>query len=415
MLPVPKTADLKKFKSFILEKALTCVHKPAGMLKRRFVTPTYGIEPGKDDFADRAERSTTGHYLQMYDWDACLFSQAQSYLGLTDLAKDIVANFLSLEQADGYVPRTISPQKIWDGADLCKPLLAQALQKEQESFDRVPVGAESLESLDHYLGYFDRNRLHTASGLYHWRNMLESGVDDSLALIYPVESSKDENQEVHSYPDGRLLTVDLNSWLVAEYIALSELAKKAGRDDLGKKYGQRSQELAKKIEDKFWVEELSIYCNFDPLTAKHVRIRTWTGLTPVAFGFAREERARQVIEKCIMSASRFLRPAGLATVAASETCYNQAERGLYGRAIVSNWQGPVWVVPNVLVVRGMLHYGYKKEAQELALATVATLVNDFNKTGTIHENYNAETGEALWAPNFMSWNVLSLELMELLA
>jgi hypothetical protein len=31
----------------------------------------------------------------------------------------------------------------------------------------------------------------------------------------------------------------------------------------------------------------------------------------------------------------------------------------------------------------------------------------------LYENYNAETGEPLWAPKFMSWNALALELIDL--
>ncbi len=30
----------------------------------------------------------------------------------------------------------------------------------------------------------------------------------------------------------------------------------------------------------------------------------------------------------------------------------------------------------------------------------------------MYENYNAHTGEALWAPQFMSWNSLCLELID---
>jgi glycogen debranching enzyme len=408
-----KSVDLKKFKAFVIEKALTSIHQPDGMLPYRFVTPTYGITPGADDLSDVSERSKVGHYLQMYDWDACLFSQAQSYLGLSGLAADIVSNFLSLEKEDGYIPRTVSPHRIWDGADVCKPLMSQALLKEHHiSSSPKGLSTQILQSLDHYLDYFNRNRRHV-SGLYHWRNMLESGVDDNFALIYPLDSSKDENTEVHGYPDGRLLAVDISSWLVAEYNAFSQLATLSGWEGLSSKYSELSVELSKKIEDMLWDEELSMYCNFDPVTQKYARIRSWTGLMPVALGFAKPDRAKQTIENCIMNELHFLRPAGLASVAASDELYNQSKLGLYGRAKVANWQGPVWVIPNVLVIRGMLHYGFEKEARELALRILTTLVNAYNKTGTMNENYNAETGAPLRAPNFMSWNVLCLELMRL--
>ncbi|MBK7838265.1 MAG: hypothetical protein IPJ49_11425 [Candidatus Obscuribacter sp.] len=63
--------DLDALHNFIVQKARQCVHPPQGQLQREFVTPTYGITSGSDDQAPVAERSTVGHYLQMYDWDAC--------------------------------------------------------------------------------------------------------------------------------------------------------------------------------------------------------------------------------------------------------------------------------------------------------------------------------------------------------
>ncbi len=410
-----KSIDLQKLKAFVIEKALTCVHEPEGMLKFRHVTPTYEIVAGADDNAEIPARSKIGFYLQMYDWDACLFSQAQSYLGLSNLALDIVRNFLSLKLPDGYIPRTVSPHRVWDGADHCKPLLCQALLKEQKDDNfKTLLPPSMLEELDNYLSYFETHRQDKDFVLFHWRNMLESGVDDNLALIYPLVASKDENQDVHGYPDGRLLATDLNSWLVAEYKAFAELASKADKSEFTEKYELKARNLTDNIEKVLWNESLSLYCNFDPLTAKQNEMRIWTGFMPVALGIARADRAKQVIENCILNPEHFLRPSGVTTIAASESLYNQAKRGLYGRANVANWQGPVWFLPNYLAIKGMLKYGYEKEAKELSLRILTTLASGIEKAGTLNENYHADTGEPLWAPNFMSWTVLSLELIELL-
>src|SRR6185437_6716973 len=180
----------KRLRQFVTEKAATCLHNPEGALKYRYVTPTYSVTPGADDKALVAERSTVGHYLQMYDWDACLFSQGATKVGLNDIAPDVVANFLSLKQADGYIPRTVSPNRIWDACDMCKPFLCQALTFENKYLKQKP-SAEMVQDLKCYLEYFQRNR-RDKSGLYHWRNVLESGVDDNLALLTPHEAAKNE-------------------------------------------------------------------------------------------------------------------------------------------------------------------------------------------------------------------------------
>jgi putative isomerase len=337
-----------------------------------------------------------------------------SRFGAPGLAVDVVSNFLHLKGADGYVPRTISPGRIWDSGDLCKPFLCQALLHDVQSGDTT-IGAVAplLDDLDCYLQYYARTR-RSKSGLYHWRNVLESGVDDNLALLYPVEAAKDEN-ESNGYPDARLLAVDLNSYLVYEIRAFAQLCSLAKRHpDEVTKYNQEADRLVALIDEQLWNPALNMYCNLDPVTNQFETIRAWTGLLPAIFGFAKSNRIKITLEEVLLNPKHFYRPSGLASVAVSEPLYNNAKRGLYGRAIVSNWQGPMWVLPNALAVEGLVKQGYKNEAVDLAKRCILTLCRSLNEKGTLFENYNAETGDALWAPNFMSWNALSLSLIDLL-
>lgn len=407
------TAQAKKLKDFFLAKAKSCIHEPSGMLKHRFVTPSYDVVAGADDKAEISDRSTTGHYLQMYDWDACFFAQASVKAGIEGLAQDVVANFLSLQEGDGHVPRTVSPSRIWDNGDQCKPFLAQTLLFSVEhSKEKATIDNRHLEGLDCFLKYFDKRK--HESGLYAWRNVLESGVDDNLALLYPLEAAKGENEDIANFPDGRLLAADLNAYLVAEFRSMTKLAKLAGNEKLASTYEVKANELSAKIDEILWVEEESMYFNYDPKTKLHCRLKAWTGLCPAIMGTTSASRTKAVIEKNILAEEHFLRSAGIATVAASEPLYNQAKRGLYGRVICSNWQGPMWVLPNALISRALVREKMQKEAQSVAQRVVQTLAAGLESKGTLFENYHADTGEPLFAPQFMSWNSLCLEMLELL-
>jgi hypothetical protein len=405
--------QLNELKSFIKQKARTCLHEASGILKYRFVIPTFGKTVDADLEAAASERCTIGYYLQMYDWDSCFFSQAQSFLGISGLARDIVSNFLGLKKYDGFIPRTVSPKSTWDSNDLCKPFLCQALLDElkKESFKR-PLPAGFLQDLDCWLQYFRRSRMHQ-SGLFHWRNMLESGVDDNLGLIAPVVAEQDDNKNPLEYPDGQILAVDICSYLVSEFEAFRQIAEHYGENEIVSKYAKYAQDLRQAIEEKLWNERLAMYCNLNPRSGGHIAVRTWTNLTPVLLGIAKADRIKKCIEKNILNPEEFLRPYGMASVAASEPLYNQSRRGLYGRATVSNWQGPVWVLPNALAVRCLVTQGYLQEAKNLAGRVLRAMYKGFKSTGTLYENYHAETGAPLWAPDFMSWNVLALELIDL--
>ena len=403
-----------ELKNYIKTYAPTCIHTPVvGMksnLKFRYSTPTSNVSPGADDNCQTSLRSTQGYYLQMYDWDSCFFAQAMTYLGIDYLIEDTVANFLSLKQSDGYIPRTISPDKIWDVGDACKPFLAQTLNFGRKKYLNKDY-SKYLDDLDCYLEYFNRTRL-DKSGLYVWRNVLESGVDDNLALIYPLEAGKEDNRDKMIIPDGKVLAVDLSCYLYGEFCAMVDLSQASNNNILYQKYLKLANDLKYRINNVLYNANDSFYYNILNTTNEFIKIKSWTSLLPVTYGICNEEIGNKIIESYILASSHFNQLSGISSMSKAEVLYNQAKRGLYGRAIVSNWQGPVWVLPNALIIRHLIQTKYNKQAIELANKILTTVQNGIKKYGTMYENYDANSGEPLWAPNFMSWNSLCLELIE---
>ena len=77
----------------------------------------------------------------------------------------------------------------------------------------------------------------------------------------------------------------------------------------------------------------------------------------------------------------------------------------------SNWLGPVWIISNYLVWKGLWEYGYKAEAQELARATAIMLASDLERHGSLNEYYDPDKGIALSHEGFLDWNLLVVEMM----
>ena len=57
--------------------------------------------------------------------------------------------------------------------------------------------------------------------------------------------------------------------------------------------------------------------------------------------------------------------------------------------------------------RALINYGYASEAEDAMHNLHKALACDITKNGMMHENYDAETGEPLYAEHFGSWNVLA--------
>ena len=78
----------------------------------------------------------------------------------------------------------------------------------------------------------------------------------------------------------------------------------------------------------------------------------------------------------------------------------------------SNWLGPIWLVANYVVFRGLLNYGYRMEAEIMYKRTMRLLGNDLEKTGSLHEYYNPFNGEPVMNGGFINWNVLALNMAD---
>ena len=76
----------------------------------------------------------------------------------------------------------------------------------------------------------------------------------------------------------------------------------------------------------------------------------------------------------------------------------------------SNWRGPIWGSANYFCWRAMLKYGYEEDAAWLAETTVRLMGQDIARTGTLHEYYHPDTGEAIMTPDFINWNALALNM-----
>jgi putative isomerase len=77
----------------------------------------------------------------------------------------------------------------------------------------------------------------------------------------------------------------------------------------------------------------------------------------------------------------------------------------------SDWLGPVWILTNYLVWKGLNSYGYHQEAAGLADKTLRLLAGDLAKHGQLNEYYNSETGVPIGHKGFLDWNMLVMEMV----
>ena len=134
-------------------------------------------------------------------------------------------------------------------------------------------------------------------------------------------------------------------------------------------------------------------------------------------GAARRE-GRRMIALHLLNPAEMRSAHGFRSLSKSDPDYNN-------EAIIdpySNWRGPIWINANYLDWIALRRYGFREESHWLAVTLASVLRRDIARWGSMHEDYNAETGDGLaptpaQSPNgkfagFVGWNLLAQDMLD---
>jgi len=417
--PAAKPADLPQqgespLCQYFLNSLERFMRPPAGVLRHPFLTPG-------------------GSYLdQLWDWDSYwvstgLFELARRtndrelFQRVLEHSRGSLANFFENQASNGTVPILVVPNagdffRCSDENALefnqAKPVFAQFALKISDECGDASWFAPYFDGL---MRFEERwlQKYGTACGLLVWGSDVAIGVDnDPTTYGRPFFSS------------ANLL---LNCFYYADLCAAIEMARRLGREREVSCLAAWADRVGRAISSRCWDSRdrffytVDVQCKDqrDLLIPEEVprgmeiswdvmplKIQMFTGFLPMWCGLANPDQAIALIGHYRNPAS-FFGTYGVRTLSGEEGMYAPHVES----ANPSNWLGPVWIVANYLIWKGLLRYGYREDATILANKTRALLERDLAKTGAIHECYHPDTGEPNENIHFMSWNLLALEMM----
>ncbi|MGI6652784.1 MAG: MGH1-like glycoside hydrolase domain-containing protein [Christensenellales bacterium] len=362
----------------------------------------------------------------LWDWDSfwtvyALMASAEDKEKLLSGAKGGLLNFFDLQMDDGYLPMMVSNQpeigsylldqrKAGKKLNMHKPFLCQQAQIISSYAGSHEWLRQHLDGIRRYFACYDRDYLHEKTGLYVWADDVMIGMDNDPAVF--------------GRPRYSTASMFLNGFMVAELKAAFRIFKALGLDNEGAAFIAKANALVSAIQaecydsrDRFfysvdvdiktraydWFHQgLGVFWNSLP-----IKVRTWTGFIPLYAGFATESQARDIVRLHIEDAATFMSPNGIRALARDEKMYN-----LEATINPSNWLGPIWMVVNYVVFRGLMNYGFREEAGRLMDKSINLLNKDLETSGELHEYYNPETGHPIINPGFLNWNMLSINMYQ---
>ena len=384
-------------KSYTKENYKKMLREPAGQLNHKFIVPG------------------ATYMDNLWDWDSWLTDIALRQLGAENMREyeiGCILNFLEHTDENGVMPivitpKTMAPKMNGELTNSHKPCLAQhiAFVVEQNGGDFSWL-EEDFPIVLRYIDYYICNCRHE-NGIYFWIDDCAIGVDnDPCTFFRPKKSSG---------------SIFLNCMMYKELQAVCHLGKLLQYDM--QKYEEEKEHLKKVVQEHCYDEKDGFYYSvdlnllpIDPTQGLHSggprhwdcliqRIGVWSGFMAMWSGIATKEQAERMVKENLLNEKGFWAGFGVRTLAKYEKMYSLKATGN-----PSCWLGPIWGIANYFVFRGLVNYGYEKEATELAKKTIHLFEQDIAAKGVMHEYYNPETGEPINKPGFQNWNLLALNM-----
>jgi alpha,alpha-trehalase len=339
----------------------------------------------------------SGVYEEQWDWDAF-------FVGLHLISRDRAdgvylrnwcLNFLHHTEPDGQTPGGIRP---WAGRDArlyhIKPLMGQAAFYASLALGDFEWIAPVWGKMAACVTYRERKMSDPATGLVKWWDGLESGADNNAVLVRRYHNS--------------MAAADVNAFMALDYRAMAEIAMRLGEAADAEAFRTRAAKLAAAIQSHLWVEDAAIYSDYDAVERALARRVTYSDLIPLWAGLASPEQGRAMIERHVLAPRELWSPHGVRSLAADDPAYNNEN-------VIkpySNWQGPIWPHANWMVMHALMRYGFREAALDVAVRVTRVCLADLDANRMMHENYHADTGAPLAAPDFISWNLLVAQMID---
>ncbi len=319
-----------------------------------------------------------------------------------------ISIMLDVKNADPF--GTLKPDRP-ASQNQAKPVFAQLALLIADEFGSVDWLAPEFDKLlRFYASWVSGNQ--SSIGLLVWGNDVAIGNDnDPTTFGRPFFSS------------ANLL---LNCLFYQDLKAASELARRLRRPDDQERLSAQVRTLGERIQKYCWDPRDRFYYTVDVQCVDRrrelipnvkpgmdmswqclpLRIQTFTGFLPLWCGLATPEHAQALVQTNYLADDRFRGNWGVRSLSSRESMYC-----MDFSSDPSNWLGPVWIIVNYFVWKGLIDSGFQAEAGRLAEKTLLLLSTDLSANGSLNEYYHPDTGQALSHKGFMDWNLLVLEMM----
>lgn len=195
--------------------------------------------------------------------------------------------------------------------------------------------------------------------------------------LYITDWASMDNSERNMHLNRGGTAVDTSAQMVLFARSLAGMAEVLGKPDEAAQYRVEATLLAGKINALMWDNERRFYFDLS-VAGERSKVKTIAAYWTLLAGVASPHQARTLAAE-LQNPATFQTRHRVPSLAADESKF--APSGDY-------WCGSVWTPMNLMVVRGLDHYGFTDLAREIALNHLDNMTAVYLDTGAIWENYS---------------------------
>lgn len=368
----------------------------------------------------------------LWDWDtlwtarglfrfARLTSDNALRQRIAEHAKGSLFNFLENQSPEGRVSIMLNAKQT-DPFGCLKMASPNSRNQAKPVFGQLALlVADETGSADWFAPFFDR--------LLRFYDSWMLGNQSSIGLFVwgdDVAIGNDNDPTTFGRPFFSSANLLLNCLFYEDLKAAAEIANRISRHQDAYRLQQQFQLLGENIQKFCWDSRDQFYYTVDVQCVDRraelihdvkqgmdmswsclpMRIQTFTGFLPLWCKLATPEQAKELVASNYLEDRRFRGDFGVRSLSSRESMYS-----MEFSSNPSNWLGPVWIIVNYFVWKGLKNFGFDEVAGDLADKTLLLLSSDIQKNGCLNEYYHPDTGASLSHKGFMDWNLLSLEMI----
>lgn len=331
----------------------------------------------------------------LFMWDSCFITMFGKYASEFFDFQGTLNNFYALQHEDGFIAREISEK---DGSAVFTRFDAPATGPNimpwcEYDYYKLTGDKERVKKvfpvLLAYHQWFKRYRTWRDGG--YWSCGWGCGMDNQPRL------KESDNIEERNLSNGHMIWVDACLQQLINCNVLIKMAKICGRENEIQDILKEKETLGNLINEKLWDDETKFYYDLwedDTLNM----VKSVGAYWALSADIVSEDKLKSFIAH-LENDKEFNRPFRVPSLSADNKYYDK--NGNY-------WCGSIWAPTNYMVLKGLSENNYHDLAFEIANNCVNNVVEVFEKTGTLWENYAPESAnQGNWSKSdFVGWSGL---------